>query len=409
MTRNGSPEWLKTMIFQRNQFILASAGSGDVAGGVRAPAANLSISHALTGRAVDPKAANQMSVFPLLAHPAEYLPCLEDLKADPSAREYWIGRFERHLKTLAALPHPSGRLETAPRFVEFRASYWKGLSRLRADPDSEERITVLTICEFRTRQLRRFGFADAFAELKRAQNDAAMAQLAGHLRRLDALPDAMESLVRCLLAANINDFGSAEALARLNEDGDSLARAIERLPQRPWRFDQFDAVVARLSQLAAAGERLMLFVDNGGPEFVLAVIPTAREIARRGGSVCLAANSGPALNDVTDLEARSLLDRAAALDPILGEGWNNGRIQVVDSGCTEPLLDLSHVSVNCAAAALGCSGLMLMGMGRSIETNYHAAFRVDCVRLGLVKDEHVAGLLGVPLFEPICRLDPAAS
>jgi len=45
------------------------------------------------------------------------------------------------------------------------------------------------------------------------------------------------------------------------------------------------------------------------------------------------------------------------------------------------------------------------GMGRAVESNFHTAFTVDCLKVALVKDEMVARSIGVELFDPIFRFD----
>lgn len=349
-----------------------------------------------------------MAIFPLLADPARYVPCLEDLRADPAVREHWIARFERHLDTLARLPSGDRRLDETPRWAEFRAAYRAEFAALRGQPEAPNGATVLALCGLRSRLLRRHGYPDAFADLKQRENEAALRSYPEQLRRIDAADQPMALLTLNVLAANLNDFGSVEALARLEEDGGSLARGVERLPPRPWRYDDVEAAAARLLAAGERGEGVMIFVDNAGPEFVLAVVPLARALACRGATVTLAANSGPSLNDMTDREAESLLRTIAESDAVLRDALDQGSIRVVDSGGHEPLLDLSHVSVNCAAAARDTQLLMLLGMGRSIESNFDAAFTVDCIRLALAKCAHVAGLIGVPLLGPVCRLTRTA-
>jgi type II pantothenate kinase len=50
-----------------------------------------------------------------------------------------------------------------------------------------------------------------------------------------------------------------------------------------------------------------MFVDNAGADIVLGMLPFAREFLRLGCEVVLAANSQPAINDVTSEELRLLL------------------------------------------------------------------------------------------------------
>lgn len=51
----------------------------------------------------------------------------------------------------------------------------------------------------------------------------------------------------------------------------------------------------------------MLFVDNAGADVVLGMLPLARELLCNGAQVVMAANSIPAINDVTADELVALL------------------------------------------------------------------------------------------------------
>ena len=46
-------------------------------------------------------------------------------------------------------------------------------------------------------------------------------------------------------------------------------------------------------------------------------------------------------------------------------------------------------------------------MGRAVETNLHAKFTVDTLKIALIKDEMVAKRRGGKMFDTICRFDPA--
>jgi hypothetical protein len=61
----------------------------------------------------------------------------------------------------------------------------------------------------------------------------------------------------------------------------------------------------------------VILLDNSGADAVLGIIPLARELARRGATVVLAANSLPALNDITDVELKQVMELAAQVDPVL--------------------------------------------------------------------------------------------
>lgn len=104
----------------------------------------------------------------------------------------------------------------------------------------------------------------------------------------------------------------------------SATQARTTLSQRPWRVDHFDAFAEawfandpdaahRPGPLKSAFRRVMLFVDNAGADVVLGMLPLARELLRNGAQVVMAANSIPAINDVTADELVALLAEVYAL------------------------------------------------------------------------------------------------
>ena len=72
----------------------------------------------------------------------------------------------------------------------------------------------------------------------------------------------------------------------------------------------------------------MILLDNSGADAVLGMIPLARELARRGAQVVLAANSLPALNDITNVELMQVMELAAQVDPVLQEALAAGVMTV---------------------------------------------------------------------------------
>lgn len=65
--------------------------------------------------------------------------------------------------------------------------------------------------------------------------------------------------------------------------------------------------------------RVLIFVDNAGADVVLGMIPFVRELLSLGCEVVLAANSLPAINDITAPELKGLLSAVAELCPVIKE------------------------------------------------------------------------------------------
>lgn len=351
-----------------------------------------------------------MPVCPLLAEPAAYRPCIQDLIADGrEVREYWIRLFEAHVETLAALPFGGGCLQNQPAWEAFRRDYLAELAELRRDPRRRGRLSVLELTMFREEQFEAHGFSDPFAALKQRENDLALRQFAELLADLDACPagERIEPLIRGIMAGNLFDMGSKAAVDAFAAERFDFLAARDRIAARPWPVDHLDAWAARLNEGKLPYRQALFFVDNAGPDILLGVLPLARELARQGVKVVLAANSGPALNDITAAELRMLLARCIELDHRLAAAVQGGLIAVVESGCMAPLIDLADLSEPCCQAAAGSDLLILEGMGRAIESNYDARFSVDTLKLALVKDKMVATVLGVGLFDPVFRFEQA--
>ena len=64
-------------------------------------------------------------------------------------------------------------------------------------------------------------------------------------------------------------------------------------------------------------KRSIIFVDNAGADVVLGMLPLARELLRAGCEVVLAANSLPAINDITFKELKNVVTRASEICPIV--------------------------------------------------------------------------------------------
>lgn len=352
-----------------------------------------------------------MPTMPLLADPAHYRPCIQDLLRDgDDVLDYWLTLFERHIETLAMLPLKGERLDKVPAWGDFRQDYLAGLAQLRRKPDARGELSVLELTRYRDERLAAFEFGDPFHELKQAENDVALRQYPAVVASLDAMaPDQRrEALVIGLFAGNMFDMGSKAAVDAFREDGGVFSAARARVRPRPWPVDDFDAWTPKGGRY----RQCLFFVDNAGPDIVLGVLPFVRELASQGTRVVLAANSKPALNDITASELAVLLERMAPLDSTLANllarpavGKPDGLIRIIESGCTSPLIDLRDLSRECCEAALETDLLVLEGMGRAIESNYDARFTVDTLKIALIKDPMVARIMNVQLFDPILRYE----
>lgn len=349
-----------------------------------------------------------MPVLPLLLNSESYRPCIQNLLTDgPDVQDYWLTLFERHLATLARLPGDDGRFDEQSVWPEFSRSYLAGLAAIRERPDLRGRLTVLELTIYREEQFAAHGIHDPFLDLKRRENELALGLYAAVIAEVDAASpgERIDLLARGLFAGNLFDMGSRAVVEAFESGTFDFRTARKGLRPRPWPIDHLDVWKDRLAQ--GRYHRAIFFVDNAGPDILLGAIPLARELAERSIHVVLAANTRPALNDITADELIALMPRLMELDTKLSDFVRREIITVVETGCGAPLIDLADLSKPCCEAAARSDLLVLEGMGRAIESNFDAAFRVDTLKLALIKDPMVAEVIGVKLMDPVFRFDPA--
>jgi len=339
------------------------------------------------------------TTLPQLLHPANYRPCEWDLAADPRGRAYWVRLFTTHLDLLIDLiaheyPRSNGRQVAA-----FRQDYMATMRSFEADPERFAPADVLRLTALRHDLLTRHGFPDPFLGVKRRENEAALALLPGVLAELEGLPaDAqLEALAVGLMAGNIFDLGSPATIAQYQAGFAGFREARARQPARPWLIDDLERWQARWRD--APYRHVFWFVDNAGSDIWLGCIPLVCWMLRAGARVTLAANSGPALNDITAAELAELLPRAAAVATDLDKAVAAGRLALIATGSDLPLLDLTKLDPRCTAAASDADLIILHGMGRGIESNYGARLGCDALHTATLKDAQVAGQIGGRLFD----------
>ncbi len=351
------------------------------------------------------------TVLHQLAAPHHYRACDWDLGADAAGRQQWDHLFRWHLDDVL-LPLIRTEYPDAPaaRLEACRREYLARLDDIAVRPEAQPRVDVLYYTQVRESLLQHYGFDDPFRAIKQQENEAALDLLPEVLAEIDAAPPQERPLLlaRGLMAGNIFDLG-AKATIQMHRDGNTAFRATrERLPARPWRYDDLAAWEARWNG-ATPYREAVFFVDNAGGDVTLACLPLARWLVAQGMRVTLAANTRPALNDITAAELGPLLERAAELDGPLASAVRDGRLRVLASGSTAPLIDLTRLAPAFVTAVANADLIMLHGMGRAIESNFHVDFRCDVLRTAVLKDEAVAGRIGAQIFDCVFRFTPAAS
>ncbi len=350
-----------------------------------------------------------MPVLCQLRHPTRYRVSEWNIVERADDRAHWLnlfatfpGRIEPHLREDGL-----GGQDFDRRWAAFLQEYRRGMQPFLDLAARGGPVHTIDLCRFRQGLLDRHGWPDPYRLVKRRENAAALELYPRVIAAVDAAgPDRRwDLLLRGFFAGNMFDLGSLRTIEMYHNGQMDFQALFAGIRPRPWFADGTDALLARLGG-PARWRQALVFTDNAGSDAVLGALPIARELARRGVRVVLAANSRPALNDITAGELLDVLHAAADVDPFLAGMVAGDRIAVVPSGGDMPLIDLSRVSPECDAQAAASDLIVLQGMGRAVESNWHEAFRCDVWRLALIKDESVARWLGASLFEPVSRYDP---
>ena len=349
-----------------------------------------------------------MPIFSLLADPAGYHPCTQNMLTDVEFRDYWLKYFVTHFEITATLALQVYGPAAAANIDAARRDLGAEMEALRRQPDRYGELDLQVLAVVREKCLSRNHIPDPFLITKQRENDAMLPLYPRVVAEIDHYADpaqALRVLVEGVLAGNIFDLG-ATATAQLytHQSPDFFQVRATLDGRRPWLVDQLDAFSQRLLH-GPAYQQALIFVDNAGSDFILGIMPLARFLAGRGTHVCILANESPSLNDMTIAETRELLPRLAQVDPVLKGLIDSGYITAMSSGGGTPLLDLRDVSEQCNRVAAAADLLLFEGMGRALESNYHAVFKVDGLKLCLIKEEIIARRHRGKVFDVVFRYD----
>lgn len=153
-----------------------------------------------------------------------------------------------------------------------------------------------------------------------------------------------------------------------------------------------------------------IFVDNAGIDFVLGMLPFARQLLILGTKVTLCANTHPALNDITYPELQLYVCKAAEHCQVLKNAVISNQLVFAENGQKGPCLDLRclppgkflfpnnsffiFVILELCQSMHTADLIVLEGMGRAVQTNLFAKFNVDSLKVAVLKNEWLAKSLG---------------
>lgn len=363
--------------------------------------------------------------FSLLQNPDSYKPWTFDYIPDRNeegkpALQAWIEVFRNsrpqfHKMAMEDEDVPEEeRKAAADRFLN---NYEQILQGITANPTKPlpgfepETVNCISLSAMRDRCLREQGFADCFRMVKAKETDTALMMLGPLLEELDGIEDRrkrMETVLRGVIAGNIFDLGAAHGADLFNSGKmPKFQDTRDTLADRPWCVDDLDAALDRLTSENNPVKKAVFFCDNAGSDVILGILPFARELTKYGCSVMIAANGVAAINDVTAEELRQWIAKAAVTDRPLSRAVRDKKLIVVSTGTDNCVIDLRKVSFALSEAAKDADFVVLEGMGRGIETNLWAKFKVAAMKVGMIKHKEVAMELGGDMFGCVCKFDDA--
>ncbi|KAJ2440059.1 hypothetical protein IWW46_004157 [Coemansia sp. RSA 2440] len=336
-----------------------------------------------------------------------YTPDTVDLTHEPRQQEYWISAMQRNTNGLldladsGALPgcsDPSSR----QRLSRFVSLYLTHLHKLQHRPLSYGAMSVRALLGLREQCLHEVGLEDIFAGVKKHETDEALNALPALLHEIDAMNecDRPRVLLQNVLAGNMFDWGAAQLRGALAEGSLDLDKARDQITWRP-EFDNGADFVARIQQHTYS--QAVVFVDNSGADVCLGVLPFVRFLLQQNTRVVLAANSRPALNDVTDRELVDIVRRARVIDP----AFRTDMLSVCGTGSSGPCLDLRKLDARLVQTSQNADLVVIVGMGRAIHSNYYARFSCDSLKLAVFKNQMAADAASAHIYDALCKYERA--
>lgn len=358
---------------------------------------------------MDIKNANNW-ICPLLKDPDHYTPDIQDLLSNETARNYWLSALEHFVAKFvdrAESLNPDNPKATEHAKVCLQ-KFHNLVEKIKINPLVLKPLTVRTLLDYNEENLR-VHFKDAWQLQKETETIQALKDFNNRIHVIDSISDFNEKwldLVKGVLAGNIFDWGST-AVANILDSSPSFGftDAVDTVENRPWFIDDLDLWINTLH--TRSFRSAVIFVDNAGFDFVLGILPFARELLSMGTRVILTGNSSPCLNDLTYLEMKLCCEQAAQQCNVLKDAVNSGQLITVENGQKGPCLDLKSLSEELCNLMAESDLIVIEGMGRAVHTNLNAKFAVDSIKIAVIKNEWLANSLGAKQFSVVFKYEPA--
>ncbi|XP_066908231.1 4'-phosphopantetheine phosphatase isoform X1 [Halyomorpha halys] len=346
---------------------------------------------------------NLVTFCPVLSNPAEYFPDTQNLSENSSAREYWLDCISEGFKASVARNIVNVKNESINNYAIYGEFVLKRLEYLRENHDAYGYLTMRVLQDTLEDVKREMGLIAMYEKKKQHENATAIKELVATLNCLDSLDydEQLMELVKYLLAGNMFDWGAKEVAKLMIAGKLNFHQAMDKLPERPWLVDDLNHWVKRFKE--SNYKSAMIFADNSGYDFVLGVLPFARELIRRGAKVVVCANSEPVLNDVTFYDLKDLFEEIKKHCPILRKAIEEESLSVMKLAKNSCCLDLCFIDIEIAERMKEMDLLVIEGMGRAVHTNLYAQFKCDTLRVAVIKDHWLSRELGGDEFSCICK------
>lgn len=250
----------------------------------------------------------KLAPFPLLHDAKNYSPDTLLLN-DPEAQKYWIDLLDVNIAHLVQMViSMSTTPETSLAEIETRSKafgdmYRNHLNILRKQPAAYGEMSVRSLLNLREQCLREMQFTDVFFGVKSNENEVALKQLPDLLQTLDVVIQAegeerlFDLLIDNVLGGNMFDWGANSTQEMLKTGKLDLTSAKSKIT-RPLKLNNVHVMREKIIKNIPY-RKMVIFVDNAGSDFVFGIIPFIRYILSKGTNVTIAANTFPAVNDIT--------------------------------------------------------------------------------------------------------------